>query len=266
VLKLEDRHKVIHLKGVCDELGFQFGLATLDDHLIGTADETSRRDGQGRPQMLRVNSRRLTIKEVFDFEGIPMAGLSKLELDESDLVHTANEQSDSAPDLVVYEAKASSYSYRFQRATDTNVFTESPRHRVPLVVSLPPISHLADLFSDHSRTVVVLFEKRHTVEAHLHTKRTFYALEKLHDVDRHRSSSVDRKIVTYVLASLYQQRPYNFDAQNTLADIALGWNDSKLWNETARSSTSHGSLSSTLQALQWVTAWKQFSFAGVRER
>ncbi|KAF7353787.1 WW domain-containing protein [Mycena venus] len=187
-LKLEDRHKVIHLKGLSDELGFQLGLATLDDHLIGTADESSNRDGQGRPRMLRVNTRRLTIKEVFDFDGVPP-----------------------------------------------------------------------------SRTVVVLFERRRTVEALLHTRRTSYALERLYNVDRRRTSPVDRKIVAYVLASLYRQQPYNFSAQTALAEIAIGWNDVKLWNETARSTCPHGSLISALDSLKWLDAWKQFSFEGVRE-
>ncbi|KAJ7891273.1 hypothetical protein B0H14DRAFT_2688402 [Mycena olivaceomarginata] len=215
-LKLEDRHKVIHLKGLCDELGFQLGLATLDDHLIGTADESSNRDGQGRPRMLRVNTRRLTIKEVFDFDGIPLPGLTKLELDEADLVKTVPPL-ESAPDLVVYESKAS-------------FFGSSE--------------------SDYYRTVVVLFERRRTVEALLHTRRTSYALERLYNSKR--------KIVAYVLASLYRQQPYNFSAQAALAEIALGWNDSQLWNEVARSTLFAWSL-------KWLTAWKQFSFEGVRE-
>jgi hypothetical protein len=105
-LRLEDRHKVIHLKVLCDELGFQLGLAMLDDHLIGTADESAQRDGQGRPRMLRVNSRRLTIKEVCDFDGVALPGLTKMELNETDLVKTVP-PSEAAPDLVVYEAKAS---------------------------------------------------------------------------------------------------------------------------------------------------------------
>ncbi|KAJ6620352.1 hypothetical protein B0H10DRAFT_1091605 [Mycena sp. CBHHK59/15] len=227
ILRLEDRHKVIHLKGLCDELDFQLGLAILDDHLIGTADG-SQRDGQGRPAMMDVNSRRLTIKEVFDFDGMSIPGLSKLELDETDFVKTV--ALDCEPELVVYEAKD------------------------PRIVEF-----------HYSRTVVVLFERRRTVEALLHTRRTFYALERLHDVDRRRSSTVDRKIVTYVLTSLYDQRPYNFDAQRTLADIALGWNDPHLWHETARSSSSHGSLISTLESLQWLAAWQRFAFDGVRE-
>ncbi|KAJ7253358.1 hypothetical protein B0H12DRAFT_1323667 [Mycena haematopus] len=228
-LKLEDRHKVIHLKGLCDELGFQLGLATLDDHLIGTADESSSRDGQGRPRMLRVNTRRLTIKEVFDFDGVPLPALTKLELDETDVAKTVPPL-ESAPDLVVYESKD------------------------PHVIEF-----------HYYRTVVVLFERRRTVEALLHTRRTTYALERLHHVDRQKSSPVDRKIVAYVLASLYRQQPYNFNAQTTLAEIALGWNDSKLWNEVARSTCSHGSLISGLDSLKWLTAWKLFSFEGVRE-
>jgi predicted oxidoreductase (fatty acid repression mutant protein) len=112
----------------------------------------------------------------------------------------------------------------------------------------------------------VLFERRRTVEALLHTRRTSYALERLYNVDRRRSSPVDRKIVAYVLSSLYRQQPYNFDAQSALADIALGWNDIKLWNETARSTCSHGSLITALKSLQWLAAWKQFSFMDVRER
>ncbi|KAF8191575.1 hypothetical protein K438DRAFT_1830747 [Mycena galopus ATCC 62051] len=228
-LKLEDRHKVIHLKGLCDELGFQLGLATLDDHLIGTADESSNRDGQGRPRMLRVNTRRLTIKEVFDFDGVPLPGLTKLELNDTDVVKTVP-PSESAPDLVVYESKD------------------------PHVIEF-----------HYYRTVVVIFERRRTVEALLHTRRTTYALERLYHVDRRRSSPVDRKIVAYVLASLYQQQPYNFNAQTTLAEIALGWNDSKLWNDVARSTCSHGSLISGLDSLKWLSAWKLFSFEGVRE-
>ncbi|KAJ6546859.1 hypothetical protein B0H19DRAFT_244021 [Mycena capillaripes] len=229
ILKLEDRHKVIHLKCLCDDLGFQLGLATLDDHLIGTADENSKRDGQGRPRsMLRVNNRRLTIKEVFDFDGIPLPGLTKLELDDTDFVKTVPPV-ESAPDLVVYESKD------------------------PHVIEF-----------HHYRTVVVLFERRHTVEALLHTRRTSYALERLYNVDQRRSSPVDRKIVAYVLASLYRQQPFNFNAQAALAEIALGWNDPKLWNETARSTCSHGSLISALDSLKWLSAWKQFSFEQVR--
>ncbi|KAJ7149059.1 hypothetical protein C8R43DRAFT_1007990 [Mycena crocata] len=228
-LKLEDRHKVIHLKNLCDELGFQLGLATLDDHLIGTADETAHRDGQGRPRMLRVNNRRLTIKEVFDFDGVSLPGMTKLEFNESDLVTTVP-PSESAPDLVVYESKD------------------------PHVIEF-----------HYYRTVVVLFERRRTVEALLHTRRTSYALERLYNVDRRRPSPVDRKIVAYVLASLYRQQPYNFDAQNALADIALGWNDSTLWNQTARSSCSHGSLIKNMESIQWLTAWKQFTFVHIRE-
>ncbi|KAJ7491124.1 hypothetical protein FB451DRAFT_1222132 [Mycena latifolia] len=228
-LRLEDRHRVIHLKVLCDELGFQLGLATLDDHLIGTADEGPNRDGQGRPRMLRVNSRRLTIKEVLDFDGVLLPGMTKLELNETDLVKTVP-ASEAAPDLVVYEAKD------------------------PHVIEF-----------HYYRTVFVLFERRRTVEALLHTRRTSYALERLYNVDRRRTSPVDRKIVAYVLASLYRQQPYNFDAQAALADIALGWNDTKLWNETARSTCSHGSLISALKSLQWLAAWKQFSFADVHE-
>ncbi|KAJ7778685.1 hypothetical protein DFH07DRAFT_1033395 [Mycena maculata] len=223
-LKLEDRHKVIHLKVLCDELGFQLGLATLDDHLIGTADEASNRDGQGRPRMLRVNSRRLTIKEVFDFDGVSLPGLTKLELHEADLVKTLPPP-ESAPDLVD-----------------------------PHVIEF-----------HHYRTVVVLFERRRTVEALLHTRKASYALERLYNVDRAKASPVDRKIVAYVLASLYRQQPYNFSAQSALADIALGWNDVKLWNDTALSTCSHGSLVSALDSIQWLAAWKQFSFAGIRE-
>ncbi|KAF7359147.1 WW domain-containing protein [Mycena sanguinolenta] len=221
-LKLEDRHKVIHLKGVCDELGFQLGLATLDDHLIGTAD--SNRDNQGRPRMQRVNTRRLNIKEVFDFDGVPLPGLTKLELNESDVAKTVPSL-ESAPDLVD-----------------------------PHVIEF-----------HYYRTVVVLFERRRTVEALLHTRRTTYALERLYHVDRRRSSPVDRKIVSYVLASLYRQQPYNFNAQTTLAEIALGWNDVKLWNDIARSTCSHGSLTSGLDSLKWLTAWKAWSFQGIRE-
>ncbi|KAJ7494477.1 hypothetical protein B0H11DRAFT_2277207 [Mycena galericulata] len=228
-LKLEDRHKVIHMKGLCDELQFQLGLATLDDHLIGTADEASNRDGQGRPRMLRVNIRRLTIKEVFDFDGVPLTGLTKLELKETDLVKTVP-PSETAPDLVVYESKD------------------------PHVIEF-----------HHYRTVVVLFERRRTVEALLHTRKASYALERLNNVDRRKSSPVDRKIVAYVLASLYRQQPYNFAAQSALADIALGWNDCKLWNDTARSTCSHGSLNSALDSIQWLAAWKQFSFADISE-
>ncbi|KAJ7118893.1 hypothetical protein C8R44DRAFT_982620 [Mycena epipterygia] len=228
-LKLEDRHKVIHLKTLCDELGFQLGLAMLDDHLIGTADESSRRDGQGRPRMLHVTSRRLTIKEVFDFDGVSLPGLTKLELNETDLVKTVP-PSESAPDLVVYETKD------------------------PHVIEF-----------HYSRTVIVLFENRRSVEALLHTRRTSYALERLHNVNRRKPSPVDRKIVAYVLASLHRQQPFNFDAQSTLADIAIGWNDSRLWNETARSTCSHGSLISALESIRWLAAWKQFTFANVRE-
>ncbi|KAJ6450314.1 hypothetical protein C8R47DRAFT_1329903 [Mycena vitilis] len=228
-LRLEDRHKVIHLKGLCDELGYQLGLATLDDHLIGTADENSKRDGQGRPRMLRVNNRRLTIKEVFDFDGLPLVGMTKLELNESDLVKTVPVV-ESAPDLVVYESKD------------------------PHVIEF-----------HHYKTVIVLFEKRRTVEALLHTRRTPYALERLVNVDRRKSSPVDRKIVSYVLASLYQQQPYNFTAQTALAEIALGWNDLKLWDETARSTCSQGSLITALDSLKWLEAWKQFSFGAVRD-
>ncbi|KAJ7651872.1 hypothetical protein B0H17DRAFT_1186547 [Mycena rosella] len=228
-LRLEDRHRVIHLKVLCDELDFQLGLATLDDHLIGTADEGANRDGQGRPRMLRVNSRRLTIKEVLDFDGVPLSGLTKLELTDTDLVKPVP-ASEAAPDLVVYEAKD------------------------PHVIEF-----------HFYRTVFVLFERRRTVEALLHTRRTSYALERLYNVDRRRASPVDRKIVAYVLASLYRQQPYNFDAQTALADIALGWNDAKLWNETARSTCSHGSLITALHSLQWLAAWKQFTFGEVRE-
>ncbi|KAJ7184461.1 hypothetical protein C8R46DRAFT_461010 [Mycena filopes] len=228
-LRLEDRHKVIHLKSLGDELGFQLGLATLDDHLIGTADETSSRDGQGRPRMLRVNTRRLTIKEVLDFDGVPLQGLTRLELNESDLVKTVPPV-ESAPDLVVYESKD------------------------PHVIEF-----------HHYRTVFVLYERRRAVEALLHTRRTSYALERLNYVDRRSSSPVDRKIVAYVLASLYHQQPYNFNAQSALADIALGWDDPKLWNDTARSTCSHGSLISALDSLKWLDAWKQFTFSAVRE-
>ncbi|KAJ7771482.1 hypothetical protein B0H16DRAFT_1513690 [Mycena metata] len=229
ILRLEDRHKVIHLKALGDELGFQLGLATLDDHLIGTADETSTRDGQGRPRMLRVNTRRLTIKEVLDFDGMPLEGLTKLELDESDLVKMVP-PTESAPDLVVYESKD------------------------PHVIEF-----------HHYRTVIVLFERRRAVEALLHTRRTSYALERLASLNRHKPSPVDRKIVAYVLASLYRQQPYNFTAQTALAEIALGWDDAKLWNDTARSTCSHGSLSSALDSLKWLEAWKQFSFSAIRE-
>lgn len=120
-LKLEDRHKVIHLKCLCDDLGFQLGLATLDDHLIGTADENSKRDGQGRPRMLRVNTRRLTIKEVFDFDGIPFPGLTKLELNEADLVKTVPPV-ESAPDLVVYESKARFLTHRSRRISNFDFY------------------------------------------------------------------------------------------------------------------------------------------------
>ncbi|KAJ7221549.1 hypothetical protein GGX14DRAFT_430109 [Mycena pura] len=237
-LRLEDRHKVLHLKGLCDEAGFQLGLAMLDDHLIGTADENGAgagagqgRDGQGQghPRMARVNSRRLTIKEVLDFDGVPIPGMTKLELNEADLVKTA-QQPETAPDLVVYDAKN---------------------------------SHVVEFH--HSRTVMVLFERSRTVEALLHTRRTSYALERLHAVDHRRPTPVDRKIVAYILASLYRQQPYNFDAQGTLADIALGWNDAQLWNDTARSTCSLGSLLSNLESIKWIEAWKQFSFARVCE-
>ncbi|KAK7035880.1 WW domain-containing protein [Favolaschia claudopus] len=229
ILKLEDRHKVIHLKALCDELGFQLGLATLDDHHIGSADESSTRDGQGRPRMLRVNTRRLTIKEVLDFDGVPLPGLTKLELDETNVVKT-HIQPESAPDLVVYDSKD------------------------PHVIEF-----------HYSRTIVVLFERRRTVEALLHTRRTPYAMERLHSVDRRRSSPVDKKIVAYVLDSLYRQQPYNFNAQTTLAEVALSWHDAKLWNDVARSTCSHGSLISALDSLKWLDAWRRFSFAAVRE-
>ncbi|KAJ7611654.1 hypothetical protein FB45DRAFT_313462 [Roridomyces roridus] len=229
-LKLEDRHRVIHLKFVCDELGFQLGLATLDDHLIGTADEASTtRDGQGRPRMLRVNTRRLTIKEVFDFDGVALPGLTKLELKESDLVKSVL-AAESAPDLVVYDAKD------------------------PHVIEF-----------HHYRTVVVLYERRRTVEALLHTRKASYALERLYNVDRQAPSPVERKIVAYVVSSLYRQQPYNFTAQTALAEIALGWNDCKMWVDTVRSTCSHGSLISALESIRWLDAWKQFSFPEIRE-
>ncbi|KAF7294581.1 WW domain-containing protein [Mycena indigotica] len=226
-LKLEDRHKIIHLKSLCDELGFQLGLATLDDHLIGTADESASRDAQGRPKrMLRVNNRRLNIKEVYDFDGLPIQGMAKLELEEGDLVPPP----ESAPDLVVYDAKN------------------------PHVIEF-----------HHSRTVIVIFEKRRTVEMLLHTRKTPYALERLHNVDRRNSSLIERKIVSYVLSSLYHQQPYNFDAQARLAEISLGWHDAKLWNETARSSVAHGPMLASLDQIRWLDAWKQFTFSRIRE-
>ncbi|KAF7323327.1 WW domain-containing protein [Mycena chlorophos] len=229
-LKLEDRHKVIHLKALCDEMGFQLGLATLDDHLIGTADETGGKDAQGRPKrMLRVNARRLTINEVCDFDGMPIQSMTKLELEEGDLVKIVP-PNESAPDLVVYDAKN---------------------------------SHVIEFH--YSRTVIVLFEKRRIVEVLLHTRRTPYALERLYNVDRRTSSPIERKIVKYVLASLYHQTPYNADAQARLAEIALGWHDVQLWNETARSTVPHGSLVSALERIRWFDAWKEFSFASIRE-
>ncbi|KAJ7063654.1 hypothetical protein C8F01DRAFT_1133826 [Mycena amicta] len=229
-LKLEDRHKVIHLKVLCDELGFQLGLATLDDHLIGTADESASRDAQGRPKrMLRVNNHRLNIKEVYDFDGVPIPGMTKLELEEDDLAKTVPPP-ESAPDLVVYDAKN------------------------PHVIEF-----------HHSRTVLVLFEKRRIVETLLHTRRTPYALERLYNVDRRVSSPIEKKIVAYVLSSLYHQQPYNFDAQAKLAEIALGWHDAKLWTDTAGSTVSHGSLLSSLDNIRWLDAWKQFSFVRIRE-
>ncbi|KAJ7067764.1 hypothetical protein B0H15DRAFT_807440 [Mycena belliarum] len=80
-LRREDRHRVLHLKPLCDELGFALGLATLDDHLIGVAHAHA----HDAPRMRQVTSRRLTIREVLDFDGAPMEGLTKLELEERDL-------------------------------------------------------------------------------------------------------------------------------------------------------------------------------------
>jgi hypothetical protein len=70
--------------------------------------------------MLRVNSRRLTIKEVFDFDGIPLPGLTKLDLNESDLVKPVP-PAESAPDLVVYESKASFYLFRSRQTADFDI-------------------------------------------------------------------------------------------------------------------------------------------------
>jgi hypothetical protein len=70
--------------------------------------------------MLRVNTRRLTIKEVFDFDGIPLPGLTKLELDEADLVKTVPPL-ESAPDLVVYESKASFLARRSPQKPDLDI-------------------------------------------------------------------------------------------------------------------------------------------------
>ncbi|CAK5281010.1 unnamed protein product [Mycena citricolor] len=229
-LKFEDRHKIIHLKVLCDELGFQLGLGVLDDHLIGLADVD---DTSSQPRMERVTSRRLTIKDVFDFDGGLVPGLSQLELDEGDLVRTARAL-EPAPDLVVYDSKAC---------------VESPQ-----------------IEFQFSRAVIILFEKRRESEVLLHTRRTSYALDCLSNLSRRPGpSAVERKIVDYVLASLHRQHPYNFTAQTTLADIAICWHDAKLWNDTARTTCERGSLIGALESIQWLSAWKQFGFAAVRE-
>ncbi|KAF7298409.1 WW domain-containing protein [Mycena kentingensis (nom. inval.)] len=226
-LKLEDRHKVIHLKALCDELGFQLGLATLEDQICGPADESASRDPQGRPRrMLGVTSRRLNIKEVYDFDGVPIPSMTKLELQPADLVPPT----DSAPDIVVYHSK-------------------SPR----------------DIEFHYSRTVVVLFSKRRIVEMLLHTRKTSYAFERLHNIDPRVSTPVDKKIASFVLSSLYNHQPYNSEAQMRLAEIAIGWKDARLWNDTARSTPSQGTILASLEAIRWLDAWKLFSFRDIRE-
>lgn len=100
----------------------------------------------------------------------------------------------------------------------------------------------------------------------LQTKQVPYALGRLREADPRLPTAEDRKIAAYVMKSLSTTRPFDFEAQRVLAEISLSWKDHDLWTRVAQSSGPEGSLISTLNAIQWLPAWKQFSFAGVSER
>lgn len=100
----------------------------------------------------------------------------------------------------------------------------------------------------------------------LHTKKVPYALGRLREADPRQSTAEDRKTAAYVVESLSTTQPFDFEAQSVLAELSLGWNDQDLWARVAQRSGPEGSLISTLNAIQWLAAWKQFSFAGVNER
>lgn len=95
ILKAEDRHKVLHLQALCEELGFQLGLGILEDHQIGDA---SQQGGEKSPQISTAKDRRLAIQEVFSFEGFVLPDMVNLRLEEQDIIPALRE--DAFPDVI----------------------------------------------------------------------------------------------------------------------------------------------------------------------
>lgn len=117
-LKGVDLHRVSYIRPVAEELGFRVGLAELEQHQIGYAedhgysyhrrrryyddDDDDSEPESDTPGMAEVTDTSTNISEIVDLDGVPLLPVGKLDIDDGCLI-PKDPFEDTTPDDTEYE-------------------------------------------------------------------------------------------------------------------------------------------------------------------